>query len=179
MGLLFIGAGGDVSFDLDLISRYGASVRSVEPVIEYVERAARDGRHEPRFSAHHAALALADGPLRVQVSHDPASKSVSAAALYDSYRYAELPGRSLTSLMAELGDEQIDLLKIDVEGSEYQIVPTLDLKALGVKIFALQLHHNGTVREAHRLIDGLRLQGYEPVACRPVVKLTFTCRELI
>jgi hypothetical protein len=31
--------------------------------------------------------------------------------------------------MAELGDERIDLLKIDIEGSAYELLPTLDLRA--------------------------------------------------
>ncbi len=174
-----VGAGGDVSFDLDLIHRYGVSVRSFDAVEDYVKRAREQAGDEPRFSAHHAAIAAVDGPIRMQVTHDPASLSVSAAHLYDSERFIELPGRSLPSLMAELGDERIDLLKLDIEGSEYEVLPTIDLRALGVKIFDVQLHHTGSVAEARRLIAGLREQGYEPVACRTVVKLSFALGELL
>jgi hypothetical protein len=81
--------------------------------------------------------------------------------------------------MAELGDERIDLLKVDVEGSEYGLLPTLDLPALGVKVFAVQLHHTGSVGEARELIASLASQGYDPVACRPAVKLTFAHRDLL
>jgi hypothetical protein len=66
-----------------------------------------------------------------------------------------------------------------LEGSEYELLPTLDLCALGVRLFAAQLHHNGTVRQAKRLIASLREQGYELVACRPVVKLAFLHRDLL
>ena len=52
-----VGAGGDVSVDLELVRRYGVTARSFDPVLDYVERARRDGRDEPRFSAHHAAIA--------------------------------------------------------------------------------------------------------------------------
>jgi FkbM family methyltransferase len=174
-----VGAGGDVSFDLDLIQRYGVSVRSFDAVEDYVTRARQQAGDEPRFSAHHAALAAADGPIRMQVTHDPGSRSVSAAKLYDSQRFIELPGRSLASLMAELGDQRIDLLKLDIEGSEYEVLPTVELRALGVKVFAAQLHHTGSVGQARRLIASLRAQGYEPVACRTVVKLTFALGELL
>src|SRR6185312_7474119 len=34
-----VGAGGEISFDLDLIARYGVTVRSIDPVPRYVERA--------------------------------------------------------------------------------------------------------------------------------------------
>jgi hypothetical protein len=75
--------------------------------------------------------------------------------------------------MAELGDERIDLLKLDVEGAEYELIPTLDLRAMGVRTFATQFHHTGTVREARALITALRARGYRLVGERPVVKLTF------
>ena len=87
-----VGAGGDVSFDLDLIHRYGVLARSFDAVEDYVVRAREQAGDEPRFSAHHAAIAAADGPIRMQVTHDPSSLSVSAAQLYDSRRFIELPG---------------------------------------------------------------------------------------
>jgi FkbM family methyltransferase len=174
-----VGAGGDVSLELELVSRYGATVRSFDAVAYFVESARERAGDPPLFSAHHAAIAMKDGPIRMQRSHDPVSQSVSAAQLYDSANYVELPGRTLPSLMSELGDTRVELLKLDIEGGEYELLPTLDLGALGVKLFAAQLHHNGTVRQAKRLIAGLREQGYELVACRPAVKLAFLHRDLL
>jgi FkbM family methyltransferase len=174
-----VGAGGDVSLELELSSRYGATVRSFDAVSYFVEQAREKAGDPPEFSTHHAAIAADDGPIRMQRSHDPISQSVSAARLYDSTTYVELPGRSLPSLMRELGDSSVEFLKLDIEGGEYQLLPTLDLAALGVKLFAAQLHHNGTVTQARRLIADLREQGYELVACRPAVKLAFLYRDLI
>ncbi len=174
-----VGAGGDISFDLALIERYDATVRAFDPVPEYAQAARAQAGEEPRFSIHEAAIALADGPLRVQVTHDPSSQSVSAAQLYESAAFVELPGRTLRSLMDELGDDHIDLLKLDIEGAEYEVLPTVDLRELGVKVFAVQLHHNGSVSAARRLIAHLRKGGYEPVACRPAVKLTFARSDLL
>lgn len=174
-----IGAGGDISFDLALIDRFGPVVRAFEAVPDLAEAAVEDGAAEPRFSAYQAAVATSDGPVRMQLTHDMQSRSVSSAGLYESKDYVELPGRSLESLMSELGDERIDLLKLDIEGGEYDLVPNLDLQAMGVKVFATQLHHTGTVRDGRRLIEQLREKGYEPVACRPAVKLTFAERELL
>ncbi len=174
-----VGAGGETSFDMELIERYGLTVRSIDPVAEYVQRAIEHAEGEERLTAHQVAIATSDGPLRMQLTHDPNSQSVSAAGLYDTHSYVELPGRTLPSLMAELGDERIDLLKLDIEGGEYEVIPTLDLAALGVKLFATQLHHTGTVRDARRLIAGIAEQGYDPVACHPAVKLAFARRDLL
>jgi FkbM family methyltransferase len=174
-----VGVGGDISFDLALIERHGATVRAFDAVEGYVEEAAAKAVGEPRFSVHHAAIAVADGPLRMQVTHDAQSRSVSSAGLYQSERFVELPGRSVASLMAELGDDRIDLFKLDIDGGEYEVIPKLDLRALGVKVFATQLHHTGSIRGARALVAGLREQGYEPVACRPVVKLTFARSDML
>ncbi len=172
-----VGTGGDISFDLELIDRYGATVRAFDAVEGYVQEAARDGAGHERFSAHHAAIATQDGPLRMQVTHDTGSRSVSAAGLYESHDYIELPGRTLPSLMAELGDSRIDLLKLDIEGAEYDLMAQLDLPAIGVKVFATQLHHTGSVAQARALIARLREQGYGPVACRSAVKITFLAQD--
>lgn len=174
-----VGAGGDVSFDLELGGRFGATVRAIEAVPALVELAVREGAGESRFSAHHAAVAPHDGPVQMQVTHDRQSRSVSPAGLYESDEYVEVPGRTLESLMAELGDDHIDLLKLDIEGGEYELLPMLDMRGLGVRVFATQLHHTGTIRDARGLIAGLKQQGYELVGCRPAVKLTFVACELL
>jgi FkbM family methyltransferase len=174
-----VGAGGDVSFDLELIHRYGVKVRAFDAVADYVRRAAEQAGDEPRYFVRQAAIAVSDGPVRMQRTHDPQSRSVSPAGLYESGDFTALPGRTLASLMAELGDERVDLLKLDIEGGEYQVLPTIDLRALGVKIFATQLHHTGSVRDARSLILRLREGGYEPVACRAAVKITFADRDLL
>lgn len=174
-----VGAGGDVSFDLELIRQCGVRVRAFDPVPEYVERAHEQAAGEPRFSVLRVAIATSDGPLRMQVTHDPRSHSVSSAGLYESGDFIEVAGRTLPSLMIEFGDERIDLLKLDIEGAEYDLLPTIDLRALGVKVFATQLHHTGSVSEARGLIVRLHEQGYEPVACRSSVKLAFAQRELL
>jgi FkbM family methyltransferase len=174
-----IGAGGQISVDITLARDYGATVRTFDAVAEYVERAREQAAGTPRITAYQAAIAVADGPIRMQVTHDPNSLSVSAASLYESERFVELPGRTLRSLMNELGDQRIDLLKLDIEGSEYEVLPTINLRELGVKVFATQLHHTAPVSRARALIAELARDGYEPVACIPAVKITFAHRELL
>jgi FkbM family methyltransferase len=174
-----VGAGADISFDLELMQRYDMRVRCVDPVQEYVDAALASAFGETRFTACRAAIAASDGPLRMQQTHHPGSRSLSAAQLYDTRDFVEIPGRTLPSLMAELGDERVDLLKLDIEGAEYEVLPTLDLRALGVKVFATQLHHNGSVAAARALIAGLNADGYELVAILPPVRLTFLRRELL
>ncbi len=153
-------------------------MRAFDAVGEFIGEALREGAGEPGFSAHQAALSTCDGPIRMQRSHDARSRSVSSAGPYDSAEFIELPGRTPQSLMDEPGDDHIDLLKLDVEGSEYELLPALDLRALGVKILPA-LHHTASVAHASALIAELRQSGYEPVACLAPVKLAFARRDLL
>ncbi|HET8672232.1 MAG TPA: FkbM family methyltransferase [Thermoleophilaceae bacterium] len=174
-----IGTGADISFELGLLDAGVARIRSFEAVENLADYAREQAAGRPSLSVEHAAMALEDGPVRMQVSHVPVSQSVSAAGLYDGDNYVEVPGRTLRSLMEENGDQRIDLLKLDVEGLEYKLLPQLDLRALGVQVLCAQFHHIATVRGAKRLIAELRGKGYELVACHPTVKLTFAARELL
>ncbi len=174
-----VGAGADISFDLELIRRFDTRVRCIEPVEEYVAAAAETAAGESRFSAYRAAIATHDGPLRMQHTHHPGSRSLSSAELYDTRDFVEIPGRTLQSLTSELGDEKIDLLKLDIEGGEYEVLPTVDLPALGVKVVPVQLHHNRSVASARGLIADLNSSGYELVAMLPPVRLTFIHRDVL
>jgi FkbM family methyltransferase len=173
------GAGGDVSFDADLIRRFDVRVRSFDPVRRFVDFAAAEMRDEPRFSVDRVAIAERDGPIEMQRTHHPGSQAVSAAGLFETDDWELFPGRSLSSLMAEFGDERIDLLKMDTEGTEYDLLPSLDLRALGIKVLAACFHQNRSVREARNLIDYLGSAGYEAVAMCPAVKITFAHRLVL
>ena len=131
-----VGCGGDVSFDLELIQRYGATVRAFDAVAEYVELANDKAGQRATFHRSPSGDSTSDGPPLMQLTHDPQSQSVSGAGLYESNKYVEFPGRTFASLMEEFGDERIGLLKPNSEGSEYEVLPTLDLRAMGVKVFA-------------------------------------------
>ena len=168
-----VGAGGDITFERELLARYSPTVRSFEPDEDYVGRIEISPEHAARFSAYQMAITPANGPIRMQRTHIPGSRSLSPVHLYDTEDYVEVPGRSLRSLMEEFGDDRVELLKVDVEGGEYDLVPTLDLAAMGVRVFCIQLHHTGTVRDARSLVEGIRDQGFRYVNYDEAVRLTF------
>ena len=171
-----IGMGPDVSLERHLLER-GATVRSVEPVERYVIEGREKLSDLDRFTADHAAIATFDGTIEMQRHHQKGSASLSAAGLYESSEVVRVPAVTFESLMASHGDERIDLLKLDVEGLEYDLMPTLDLKGMGIRAFAVQLHHNGGVARARQLIRHVEAQGFALVAQRPVAKLTFLATE--
>ncbi|MGO9899350.1 MAG: hypothetical protein ACLP0J_06590, partial [Solirubrobacteraceae bacterium] len=79
-----IGSGDDISFDLELMRRYGAVVRAVDPVEVYERHALEAAAGDPLFTFRRAAVTTSDGPLRMQSHHQAGSKSLSAAGLYET-----------------------------------------------------------------------------------------------
>ena len=88
MDLLLRRAGSDVSFDLALIERYGARVRTIDPFHIFREQAEREAAGDPRFVFLELALTTADGPLEMFRAEDPESGSLSAADLYGTGRWS-------------------------------------------------------------------------------------------
>jgi hypothetical protein len=81
--------------------------------------------------------------------------------------------KTLPALMAEAGDERIDLLKLDIEGSEYDVLPGLDLAALGIRVLCVELQASRPVAEGKQLIESVSSQGYRLVHCRRPATYTF------
>jgi hypothetical protein len=155
-----IGAGSDLAFDLELIRRYGATVRSVDPQKSLRREAEPGAAADPRLTVIEATVAPQDG------------SSESGETTFDGRE----PPRSLPSLMEELGDQQVQLLKLNIGGDEYGLLETLELRSLGVRVLLVEFHATRRVDEALQLVERLRSQGYQPVNCTRGAGLTFVGR---
>lgn len=162
-----VGAGGDISFELGLIDRYGCAVVSFDPAAESEAHAnaAAAGRSGYRFLR--VGIWDSDGTMPMYVASDPDHMALSGANLQRTADTIEVPIRSLPSVMAELGHERVDLLKLSVEGLEYELVPKIDLRAMGVRIFSLEFSQLVRPLLAAELVNSLGDQGYAPVFRNP------------
>jgi FkbM family methyltransferase len=156
------GAGIDISFDLALAQRFGCQVVTLDPTDEARENAARAAAGEPRLRFEQVAVWSSDGELRMYHAADPSHRTLSADNLQRAETWTTVPARSLPSLMRELGHERIDLLKLDVEGAEYELLDQVASGALGVSVLCVEMHPTrgtGPAVEAFRalLAAGFRL----------------------
>ena len=116
------GVGEDVTFDLGLIERFGCAVVAFDPTPRAVAHAEPIAAREPRFRFLPVGLWSEDTTLRFYRPADPSHVSHSAVNLQRTNEWFEAPVQRLDSLMAELGDSSIDLLKLDIEGAEFGVV---------------------------------------------------------
>jgi FkbM family methyltransferase len=159
-----VGAGGDVSFDVGLIERTGCEVHSFDPTPEAAEHIAANP-HDGLFF-HNVAIWTYSGRLTMHRAADPANMALSAVNLQRTNRTVEVPCRTIESVRRELGHEEITLLKLTVDGGEYDLVPRLELARWGTRVLVVAFQHNRPAGAVGRLVADLRGQGFLPIARR-------------
>lgn len=153
------GAGEDITFDLGLMERFGCRVVSVDPTpraIKYVsEHAPAEGY---RFLP--VGLGGSDRVERFYTPADPAHVSHSIANLQRTQEFFEAQLRTPRSLMDELGHDRIDLLKMDVEGAEYEILDFLMRQELYPRVVCTEFDQPAPISRTLRYVERLRQCGY-------------------
>src|ERR1700686_3512242 len=157
------GLGEDASFDLGLIKRFGCTVHAFDPVPEAMRYAEGVAAQEPRFHFQPVGLWSSDGTLRFYENAEPGFVSRSATNMHGTGAYSEAPVRSVASLMSELGDERVDLLKLSVEGSEYEILGEVLAKHLSVGVLCVEFAQPAPLEKIRAQIAALEASGYELV----------------
>lgn len=162
-----LGVGDSIDLDIDLIHRYSLTVHAFDPTpysLEWVE-----GLELPEnFRFHPWAAAGEDGSLRLfrRVNKRGKKSGVMWTAegdAGDDSDFIDAPAYTIATIMQKLEHEQVDLLKVDVEGAEYEILDGLHEAAnLPVQLL-VEYHHRfpgiGKQRTAES-IEHLRKLGY-------------------
>jgi FkbM family methyltransferase len=159
-----VGAGDDISFDVGLIERTGCEVHSFDPTPEAAEHVAAN-RHDG-LTFHNVAIWTYSGRLTMHRTANPAHMALSAVNLQGTDRTVEVPCRTIESIRRELGHEEITLLKLAVDGGEYDLVPRLELARWTTRVLVVAFQHNRPASAVGRLVAGLGDQGFLPVARR-------------
>ena len=121
-----VGLGNDVTWDLGVIERHACTVFGFDNTPEHM-KFYRDRRDKlPREFKHNSYLLTpTDKTVKMAL---PRGHGISFSQLDADVRgfkensYVELPGKCLSTIMRELGHSHIDILKLDVEGAEYELI---------------------------------------------------------
>lgn len=150
------GVGEDISFDLALIERFGVTVHGFDPTprsIRWVR-----GQNVPReFVLHEYGFAREDGTLVFHMPENPDHVSLSTVERPNATERVELPVRNLAGIMKELGHTHIDLLKMDIEGSEYEVIEDLLARGIEVKQLLIEYHHRFPKVGNQKTLDSIEL----------------------
>jgi FkbM family methyltransferase len=162
--VLSFGVGEDVSFDMDLIERYGLAVYAFDPTpksLRWVEKS-----HLPKnFIMHGYGLADFDGSVQFSPPENP--DHVSHTILNRSETKDDaitVPVKKITTIMSELQHSEIDVLKMDIEGAEYAVISDLEASGIRPKQILVEFHHRFPGVGASKTkdaVDTLKRMGYK------------------
>jgi FkbM family methyltransferase len=157
------GLGEDASFEVELIHATGCSVYGFDPVPRSAAYAEKIAAATPGFHFMPVGLWSADTTARFFKPTDSDHVSHSIANLQGTDGYIEARCRSLLSLMEELGHERIDLLKLDVEGAEYEVLEPLFAGKLRTRVLCIDFHKVHSIDHMAATVRRLSSLGYAPV----------------
>lgn len=162
-----LGVGEDTAFDVALIEKYGAVVHAFDPTPSSVALV-REMDLPEAFHFHPWAVADAAGQLTFypRVRKDGTLSDVMYTLIpEDAARDhgIRVPAYTLDSIVEKLGHDRIDLLKMDIEGAEYDVLEGMLRSQVRPRQLLVEFHHRfpgiGKARTA-AMIDRLREAGY-------------------
>lgn len=136
--LYSFGIGTDISFDLECVKRFSAQVYAFDPTPRSLEWI-KTQEIPPEIHVYPYGLASFDGTMTLHPPADPAH--VSYSLIERSGPKVDCPVRRLSSIMRLLGHDHIDLLKMDIEGGEYDVLEDVLGDQISIRQICVEFHH--------------------------------------
>jgi len=202
------GAGEDISFDVELVEKFKCEVHIVDPTPRariHFDKLIETSRAGIKFPVNNSTtefytlssenvdllhfhdLGLWDEAttLKFYTPKNLDHVSHSALNLQKTKEYFEAKVTNLKQLMIDLNHTHIDLLKIDIEGSEYKVIDSIIRDNIDIKVLCIEfdeVHQPKDSKYAKRIEDKvtkLISYGMNPVFIDENFNCTFVKKNLI
>lgn len=119
------GAGEDISFDVELIKRFGCQVFTFDPTpraLAYVRNLMANETDAKNLRFYDFGIWREDSVMKFFAPRNEAHVSHSILNLQDTADGFEAQCYTLQSIMVKLEHTSVDLIKLDIEGAEYAVL---------------------------------------------------------
>jgi FkbM family methyltransferase len=161
------GVGEDISFDNELIKNFNCKIYAFDPTprsIDFVEKQPRSDN----FVFYPYGLYNKDGFLKFYLPENP---SYVSGTSYNRWNYDEkvikpidVPVKRFSTIINELGHKKIDILKMDIEGSEYDVMDDILNSGVNISQILVEVHHRFPgmgIKKTVELVNKLNSAGYK------------------
>jgi FkbM family methyltransferase len=157
------GIGTDISFDQEIIRLFGLHVHGFDPSPHVISWIAMQ-KLPSAFTFHPYGLAELDGALPFfSPKKSGGMYSMQSQHSFVSDVQEQLPVRSLESIIESLSTPQIEILKIDIEGAEYPLLPSIIHCQVPIKQLLIEFHHRigaASLQTTVNSVNELRKSGF-------------------
>ena len=162
-----LGVGDEIDFDLAIIEQYGVEVFAFDPTPSSIDML-DESKLPGRFHFHPWAVTREDGTLRFypRLKKDGTKSDVMFTMIPEEETknsVIEVPAYCLSTITKKLGHDRIDVLKMDIEGAEYEVLDGLLSSPVLPKQLLVEFHHRFVedgLQRTYDLIERLRGAGY-------------------
>lgn len=163
-----LGVGDSIEFDLKIIDYYKALVFAFDPTPYAIEWLNKQIIPE-RLKFYPWAVSGKDGEFSMtqRVNHKGQKSEIMWTELLShehSDKIITVPSLTISSIMKELSHQKIDLMKVDVEGTEYEIIDHLIQYNIKPKQLLVEFHHRFETKNktmTKKAIQDLQEIGYK------------------
>lgn len=159
-----VGVGEDASFDIALIDEFGVTINAFDPTPKSIKWV-NSQKFCSEFKMHEYGMAASDGELILYPPENPDHVSHSIFNREKTKSMAiTVQVKRLKTIMDELQHEEIDVLKMDIEGSEYSVIKDIASTNVRPKQLLIEFHHRFPsigIKKTKGAIKLVRKMGYE------------------
>jgi len=136
------GIGTDISFDVQMIQKFGLKVFAYDPTPKSIEWL-KTQNVPANFMAQQIGLADFNGEISF---HLPENENYVSCSIIDTEGFSNeksVKAKVLTliTLMEQNGHQKIDILKMDIEGAEYDVIKNIVNSDLKISQILIEFHH--------------------------------------
>jgi FkbM family methyltransferase len=157
------GVGEDASFDTALIDKFNLFVHAFDPTPKSVEWV-KSQKLPKNFIMHNYGIAGFDGNALFKPPDNPEHISHTILSRPSTESKAIiLPVKRISSIMEELKHRHIDILKMDIEGAEYDVIDDIKRSNIRPTQILIEFHHRFPevgVKKTKQAINTIFLMGY-------------------
>jgi FkbM family methyltransferase len=157
------GVGLDISFDLALIENYGMPVYAFDPTPRSIEWVKTQTLPE-NFIFSEFGIADYDGVSEFSIPDDENFVSGRIGEENPNKKKIKVNVKRLQSIMQLYGHDKIDLLKMDIEGAEYDVIADILDSGIIIKQCLVEFHHRFEdigIKRTREAVKKLNLAGYK------------------
>jgi len=160
-----VGVGSNIDFDLALIEDLGLKVYAFDPTPRSIKWVEKQDLPE-KFNFYPIGLGSNNGEMEF---FPPSKDSSTHFSPIDRYKHKNVktikaPVKNLGSICEEFDHQVVDLLKIDIEGAEYEVIETLDQQGVTINQILIEFHHmykGIELKDTLNAIDTLKRLNFE------------------
>lgn len=159
--VLSFGIGTDISFDLAMIERFGARVFAFDPTPRSIEWL-RQQKLPDGFTYFSFGVGSSDGTARFLLPDREDFVSFKKAG--STLAGIELPVRRVKTIMEELNIPAADIIKMDIEGFEYEVLEDMIECQIMPSVLLVEFHHSWFGKSRYltkSTVEVLRRCGYK------------------